>query len=129
VLPEGARLDVLLVLDRVPDLVRNADATAVGQGADAGGDVDAVAGDLAVLHDHVAQVDAHVQLQLGVVTSGCLDRECAVHRVEGRREGGERLVPAHLDGLAVVPLDQRAHQRPVSRVRSPFSSLSAIRAV
>ncbi len=111
---ERARLDVLLVLDRVPHLVGDTDPTALGERADARGDVDAVAGDLPVLHDHVAQVDAHVQLQVGVVTSGRLDCQRAVHRVERRRERGERLVPPRLDRLAVVPLDQGSNQDAVT---------------
>ncbi len=109
-LSERVRFDVRLVLDRVLHLVRNADAPSLRQSADARRDVDAVAGDLPFVHNHVAQVDAHVQLQLRVITSGCFDRQRAVHRVERCGKRGERLVTPRLDRLPVIRLDQRAHQ-------------------
>jgi hypothetical protein len=46
----------------LPDPGRNANAARLGQAFEAGGDIDAVAEDVAVLDDDVADVDANAEL-------------------------------------------------------------------
>ncbi len=60
-LPECPSLDVLPVLDRVLNLVRDTDAPGLRERSDARGDVYTVPVDSAVLEHHVAQVDSDPQ--------------------------------------------------------------------
>ena len=77
------------------------------EGLEAGGDVDAIAVEVAVLHDHIAKVEADPKreapvLCYGFVTLGhaALDIDCASDRGDRARELGEETVAGCLDDAA-----------------------------
>ena len=103
-----------LALDLVIGGARDQDAAGLRQALQAGGDVDAVAEEIAVLEDHVAQIDAdaeadalvlrRVRLPLG---HALLDQHGALHGVDHAAELAQRAIAHELDDAAVVLGDQR----------------------
>jgi hypothetical protein len=105
--PQGASLDVWLVLDEAVDLFRNADPSRLRKRSDARCDVDSVSMKGAVPEDHVPQMDPDTHPEFAFVLQRRLDREGTVHGIHRAREAGERLVPDVLDPIPVVLLDER----------------------
>src|SRR5689334_8020821 len=102
-------LDVELVPDMIADRLRDGDAAWAGGAFDAGGEVDAVAVNVAVLGDNVAEVDADAHLnpavvgKLGVLFAHpLLDASRAFDRADDAGELGEEAVAGQLDHPAVV---------------------------
>ena len=83
----------------VAHAARDANSAGLGERFQAGGYIDAVAEDVAVLHHHVADIDADAELHApllrhGVVGFGerMLNLDGGVHRVEHAGEFGEHAV-------------------------------------
>ena len=116
--------EVELGLDLVPDVAGDADAAGLGQALEARGDVDAVAQDVAVLDDDVADVDAdperdppvlrHGRLALG---DALLNRDRAFDRIDRARELDQGAVAHQLDDAAVVLGDQRLDELLAQRLQ------------
>ncbi len=72
--PRSSKRDAEPAADLVADRARDADAARLGQLLQARGDVDAVAEDVVVLADHVAEVDADPELDLALAAPTSLLR-------------------------------------------------------
>ena len=116
--PHGGDLVLHLLVRRG----RQADAARLRQGLETGGYVDAIAVEVAVLHDHVAKVEADPKHQspvlwYGVVALGhtALDIDRAPDRVDHTGELDEQVVAGRLDDSAGVlgygGIDQLAEVR------------------
>ena len=100
-------------LDLIIDVARDADAARLGEALQARGDVDAVAEDVAVFEDDVADVDADAVADapifgLGRLALGhaVLDRDRAFDRIDRAAELDQGAVAGELDHTAVVLGDQ-----------------------
>ena len=117
-LAEGREAAVELALEVVVGGARDHDPARLGELLEPGGDVDAVAVEVAVvLADHVAEVDADAEadaLLLGhlrlALRHAALDRDRAGDRVDDARELAERAVAHELDDAAAVLGDERLDQ-------------------
>lgn len=96
---------------------RNADAAKVGHLLQPRRDVDAVAMQVAVFMDYVAQVYADAVLDAPVLGFGCLtlghfalDRHRAGHRLDHRRELGQQAVAGGFEGPPAVAGKGRINQ-------------------
>ena len=116
----GDVLDVLLadilkgdVVEPVVDLIahgaRDADAAGLGEHLETRRDVDAIAKNIVVLDDHVAQIDADAELDpprrrhIGIAPRHpALDFGCACHRVYDAMEFHQHAVAGRLDDTAPV---------------------------
>ena len=125
--------DVEPVADLVAHHPADADLAGLGQGFEAGGDVDAVAVDVALVEDHVAQIDADAELDpssrrhVGVALGHRpLQLDGAAHRIDDARKLDEQPVAGGLDDAAPMLLDlgvrelapdrlQRGERAPISR--------------
>jgi len=116
---------VRLVLDRVVHRPGDADAARLGQGADPGRHVHSVAEDPIAFDRHVPEMDADPQRELRVALQRGLDREGAVHGIEGAGEDREGLVALLLDPVPVVARDQVANQRLVAGPHTTSGGLVA----
>ena len=104
-------------LDLVAHRARHADAARLGQLLQTRGHVHAVAEDVVVLEDHVAEVDADAELDpagrrhVGVAPRhAALDLDRALHRVGNALELDQQAVAGGLDDAAPVLGDRRVDQ-------------------
>ena len=106
----------------------------VGQALEPGGDVDAVAEDVVVLDDHVAEIDADPELDpagrrhVGVALGHpALDLGGALDGLDDARELDQHAIAAGLDDPALVlgdrGIDQLEPVRPQARERARFVRL------
>src|SRR6516165_10534419 len=100
------------VLDLVAYHAADADFSGLGQGFKAGGDIDTVAIEVALVEDDVAEIDADAKLDtpldrhIGVAPSyRLLDLDGAPHRIDDAGELDEQPVAGRLDDAASVFLD------------------------
>ena len=100
----------------------------LGEPFQAGGDVDAVAEDVVVLDDDVAEVDADAELDARLVGRAAvavghagLDGDGAAHRLDGAGEIDQQAIAGALDDAAAVGGDMRARS---ARRGAPFSRCS-----
>ena len=124
-------------LDLAPDLavsvIRDADAAGVRDAFEASRDVDAVAEDVVVVDDDVADMNADAKLDalcFGyidiAVRHAALNLDGATHRVDRAAEFDQHSVAGGLDDAAPMLGDLRVDQRlrqAFSRARVPSSSL------
>src|SRR6516162_2448162 len=96
---EFAARDIDLAFNEVQHMARNADAAAGGDALEPGGDVDTVAEYVAIIFDHVADVDAHPQFDALVGADLCithshaaLNLDGAFYRIDHARELDEHAV-------------------------------------
>ena len=104
-------------LDLVADRARHADAARLGQLLQARGDVDAIAEDVVVLEDHVAEVDADAELDPArrrhirvAPRHPALDLDRTLHRVGDALKLDQEAVAGGLDDPAAVLGDRRVDQ-------------------
>jgi hypothetical protein len=97
----------------------------IGQGFDARGDVDAVAINVVVFDDHVAEIDADAQLDAVVrrrarVPLGyrLLDLDCAAHRIDDAGKFDQQAVAGGLDDAALVFGDFRIEELAAQRLEA-----------
>ena len=118
------------VLDLVAYHAADADVTWFGQSFEAGGDIDTVAVDVALVEDHVAEIDSDAELDpafhrhIGIVLNHRpLDFDGAAHRINDAGELDEQPIAGSLDDAAPVLLDlgirQLAPDR-LQRAERPF---------
>ena len=109
------------VFQSLADLVahgaRNTDAAGLGEHFQAGRDIDAVAKDVVVLDDHVAEIDADAKLHpprrrdVGVAPRHpALDLGSAQHRIDDAVEFDQHAVASGLDDAAAVLCNGRIDQ-------------------
>ena len=98
-----------LAPDLVVDLAGDADGARLGQGLQAGGEVDTLAVDVAVLDDDIAEADADSEpnaFRLGSLTRVlgdiCLDLDRAAYRLDDAGEFAKQPVAHELDQTASV---------------------------
>ena len=118
------------VTDVVADRPGDHDAAGLGQGFEAGRDIDAVAEDVAAFDDDVADVDADPKddvplgRQAGVARLGAaLDLEPATHRLNDARELGEEAVAGLLNERAAARADRRRNDLALQRGKAPVGAL------
>jgi hypothetical protein len=106
-----------LVADVIVDRARDADPARLGQTFQAGGDVDAVAQDVTVFDNDIAQVDADAERDAPVrslrrlaLGDGFLDRYRAFDGVDRARELDQRAVAHQLHDATAMLRDQRLDQ-------------------
>jgi hypothetical protein len=109
--------EVELALDLIVDVAGDADAARLGEALEARRDVDAVAEDVAVLEDDVADVDADAKADaprfgLGglALRHAVLDRDRALNRVDRARELDQGAVAGELDHTAVILGGERSRE-------------------
>ena len=114
----------------VADRPGDHDAAGLGQGFEAGRDIDAVAEDVAAFDDDVADVDADPKddvplgRQAGVARLGAaLDLEPATHRLNDARELGEEAVAGLLNERAAARADRRRNDLALQRGKAPVGAL------
>ena len=115
---EILELDVFQSLaDLVAHRARNTDATGLGEHFQAGRDVDAVAKDVVVLDDDVAEIDADAELHparrrdVGIAPRHpALDLGSAQHRIDDAVEFDQHAVARGLDDAAAILGDGRIDQ-------------------
>jgi hypothetical protein len=120
------------VARQTPGVLREHDAARFADRLKAGGDIDAVAHEVAVAFlDHVAEMDADPELnppvgrQAGVATAhAVLHLDRASHRIHDAAEHGENAVPGALHDPAMMcgdcGIDHVAAHRPDRRERAFF---------
>ena len=114
---------VELVGDALVHHIGEADAARLGQSLEPSGDVHPVAEDVAIVEDHVAEVDAYSiadaarlrHLGLAVGHRG-LDRDGAFDGVDHARELDQQAIAGGLDDMAVVVGDLRVDQLATMRL-------------
>jgi hypothetical protein len=113
VLAHRLEAEVELCLDLIIDVAGDADAAGLGEALEARRDVDAVAEDVAVFEDDVADVDADAVVdppvfRLGRLARGhtVLDRDRALDGIDRAGELDEGAVAGELDDAPVVLGDQ-----------------------
>src|SRR5215831_6122602 len=115
-------------VEPVADLIAHHAADAhfarLGESFEARGDIDAVAVDIALVENHVAEVDADAKLDapfhrhVGVALCHCLlDLDGATHRIDDARKLDEQPVAGGLDDAAPVLLDLRIPQLAPDRLQ------------
>ena len=116
--------DVEPVADLVAHHPADADLTRLGQSFEAGGDVDAVAVDVALVEDDVAEVDADAELDpplrrhVGVALGHRpLDLDGAAHRIDDAGKLDEQPVAGGLDDAAPMLLDLGIRQLAPDRLQ------------
>ena len=71
---------MVIEIELVPDLLVNgmgdANRAGLGESLEAGGDVDAIAEDVAAIDDHVAEIDTDPELETPVRRDGVVDGAC-----------------------------------------------------
>jgi hypothetical protein len=135
--PAGAKPKSTLPLTWFVDGARDADRARVSQAFEAPRDVHAIAIDVVVLDDHVAEVDADperdalVRRALGLVLGhGALDLGGREHRAHCARELDQRAVAGQLDDAALwrpIAGSIRSRRRVLSLACVPASSASISR--
>ena len=97
--------------------VGDTDAAGLGDFLQPRGDVDAIAEDIVVIEDDVAQVDADAILDTGgfgfigfPISHGCLNRHGALDGIEDTGELDEQAVSRALDDMSMVFVDRRVDQ-------------------
>ncbi|HZS84803.1 MAG TPA: hypothetical protein VFA50_18145 [Stellaceae bacterium] len=100
---------------------RDDDAGGIGQRPEAGGDVDAVAEEIAVIDDDIAEIDADAQAQAAIggdrsveALDCALKGDGAVDGFDGIGEFGEKPVARGLDDMAAAAPDlgiDSSHER------------------
>src|SRR5208283_3601428 len=108
-LAEILECEIELVTDLVAHDPADADSAGLGQGFEAGGDIDAVAINVALVDDDVAEVDADAELypfvgrHVGVAPDHfALDLDGIAHRIDDAGELGQEAVAGGLDDAAPV---------------------------
>ena len=118
----SSKRDLDLAADLPLRVVGNADAAGLGDAFQPGGDVDAVAENIVVIDDDVADVDADAEFDarvlrhVGVLRGhAALDFDRAAHRIDGAGELHQHAVAGGLDDAAAMRgdtgIDQRLAQR------------------
>ena len=119
--PAGDVLQILLAhigepdLDFAADLLegrcREANAAGLGDGFQAGGDVDAVAEDVVAIGQHITDVDADPELDLplgrlvGLCRHAALNRDGAAHSIDGADKLDQHAIAGGIDDAASVLVD------------------------
>lgn len=104
-LAQAREAEAGLAVELVAHRARDDDPAGFGQPLEPGGDIDAVAVEILVRHDHVAEIEADPQRQPGVVAR--LDRHGAGGGVDHARELREQAVAEKLDQPAAMLGEQR----------------------
>ena len=112
VLAERGCHDLGVVADRLVDLARDTDPTAIRKRKQPGCDVDTIPVDLVAIHQHVRGVDRDVELEV-LTFDGRFDAQRTVHRVQRIPEERECLVTQSLDELAPIAGNLAPNQLPV----------------
>ena len=130
--PRSTKVSLRPVARQTPGVLREHDAARLADRLKAGGDIDAVAHEVAVAFlDHVAEMDADPELdppvgrQAGVAPAhAVLHLDRASHRIHDAAELGENAVPGALDDPAMMGgdggIDHVAAHRPDPRKRAFF---------
>jgi hypothetical protein len=107
----------LLALRVIMDGVGNKDRPRLGNGFEACRDVHPIPKEIAVLFDHIANVNSYPEFYAALVrdtqsvlSNLGLDREGATHRIDRARKLGEKPVSGVLEHPAVVGLDAGIEQ-------------------
>ncbi len=106
------------------DAGRDADAAGLGERLEARGDIDAVAEDVAILDDNVADIDADAELDAVVRYAGValghrlLPVGRAAQRVDDAGEFDEEAVAGGFDDAAAMFGDRRVDQRRAERFQA-----------
>ena len=109
-------------MQMVVDRARDDDPAGAGEAFEPGGDIDAVAVQIAALDHDIAEIDADPQLQPARVAA--LDGHGARHRVDHAREFREHAVAEQLDQPATMRRQQnRDHPVPQRRESSERAGL------
>ena len=113
------------VLDLVAYHAADADVTWFGQSFEAGGDIDTVAVDVALVEDHVAEIDSDAELDpafhrhIGIVLNHRpLDFDGAAHRIDNTGKLDEQPVAGGLDDAAPMLLDLGIRKVTADRLQS-----------
>jgi len=106
--------DIRGALDRLDDLGSQKNGSRVGQRFHAGGNVDAVAENVVLCKEDVAQVEPHPELE-SLFFHLRLDIDRAVYGVQCAGETAQGAVAHFLDQYAVVQLQRFAVDAPVFR--------------
>ena len=106
--------------DMIPHAAGDADAAGLGQAFDAGGDVDAIAEDVAVLHHDVAEIDADAKPHLALrrqllirLREIALDLHRALDGGEDAAEFGQDAVAGGVANPPPMPRDEGIGDGPV----------------
>jgi hypothetical protein len=129
-LAEVGEADRKLLADMLAHGRADADLAGLGERLEPRRDVDAIAKNVIVLDDHVANVDADAKadalafIDVGIaVFHALLHHDGAAHRIDDRRELDENAVTRGLDDTALVLGDQRIDELPamaLERGERPF---------
>jgi hypothetical protein len=122
--------EVELVAYLVAHHPADADAAGLGKRLQPRGDIDAVAVDVALVDDDVADIDAHAKLDTPVTGRASiapghvtLDIDGAAHRINDAGEFDQHPIPGGLDDPAAVFLDLRIDQLAPRRLQRGERSL------
>jgi hypothetical protein len=104
----------------VMDRVRNEHAASVSQSFQASGDVHAVPEDVALLVDHIADIDSDPELDSVLIIRAApshsgLNFQGAAHSIDRAAELGQKAVAGMLEHPAVMRLDLRLEQLATNR--------------